>query len=174
MTKGCFILSVGRFLTKIWLRQFVGWFRKKMSFSHCRQLYTMTQDGVGGGVMKNHQMQGGQGNKKTLHVTSHAERPGPESLLFWNFFRMTKSSRKAYFLREKSGSLERKPPRLGIGIFWIFWHLRHFRALSIWKKQGPFNPWSPLLGLTKKVWCRKACITICPAPDEWCLVSCMR
>jgi hypothetical protein len=56
--------------------------------------------------------------------------------------------RKAYFLRVKLGSLERKLPRLGIDIFWIFWHLTHFRAISLWKKQGPFHPWSFWWGLS--------------------------
>ncbi len=31
----------------------------------------------------------------------------------------------------------------------IFWHLRHFRAISLWKKQGPFYPWSFWWGLTQ-------------------------
>ncbi len=31
--------------------------------------------------------------------------------------------------------------------FWIFCHLRHFRARSLWKKQGPFHPWSFWWGL---------------------------
>jgi hypothetical protein len=53
------------------------------------------------------------------HVdASHGEWPGIESsLLFYNFFILSKSWRKAYFLRVKLGSLERKLPRLGIDIF---------------------------------------------------------
>ncbi len=47
----------------------------------------------------------------------------------------------------KFGSLERKLPRLGKDIFLIFWHWRHFRAISLWKKQGPFHPWSFWWGL---------------------------
>ena len=53
------------------------------------------------------------------HVdASHGEWPRIESsLLFCNFFILSKSLRKAYFLRVKLGSLERKLPRLGIDIF---------------------------------------------------------
>jgi hypothetical protein len=88
------------------------------------------------------------------HVdASHAEWPRIKSfLLFCNFFILSKSLRKAYFLRVKLGSLERKLPRLGIDIFWIFWHLRHFRAMSLWKKQGPFRPWSFWWGLREDFW----------------------
>jgi hypothetical protein len=38
-------------------------------------------------------------------------------LAFWKLFSTTKSSRKAYFLNEKLGSLERKLHGLGIDIF---------------------------------------------------------
>ncbi len=69
---------------------------------------------------------------------------------FVTFFILSKSLRKAYFLRVKLGSLERKLPRLGIDIFLNFWHLRHFRAISLWKKQGPFHPWSFWWGLIKR------------------------
>jgi hypothetical protein len=67
------------------------------------------------------------------HVdASHAEWPRIESsLLFCNFFILSKSLRKAYFLRVKLGSLERKLPRLGIDIFLNFLTLRHFRAISL-------------------------------------------
>jgi hypothetical protein len=34
--------------------------------------------------------------------------------------------------------------------FWIFWHIRHFRAISLWKKRGPFRPWSFSLGLSRR------------------------
>jgi hypothetical protein len=56
------------------------------------------------------------------HVdASHAEWPRIESsLLFVTFFYIVKSLRKAYFLRVKLGSLERKLPRLGIDIFEFF------------------------------------------------------
>jgi hypothetical protein len=51
---------------------------------------------------------------------------GPDwSLLFGTFFRMTKSLRKAYFLMEKLGSLERKFPRLR-GVFLNFSTLKTF------------------------------------------------
>jgi hypothetical protein len=46
-------------------------------------------------------------------VASRVERPRTDSS---NFFKITKSLRKAYFPREKLGSLERKLPVLGIGI----------------------------------------------------------
>ncbi len=45
-------------------------------------------------------------------------------------------------MSKKLGSLESKIQRLGIDIFLSFWHLRHFRAISLWKQQGPFRPWS--------------------------------
>ncbi len=88
------------------------------------------------------------------HVdASHGEWSRIESsLLFCNFF-MSKSLRKAYFLRVKLGSLERKLPRLGIDIFLNFWHLRHFRAISLRKKQGPFHPWSFWSGLIHTCMC---------------------
>ncbi len=58
---------------------------------------------------------------------SHGEWPRIESsLLFCNFFVLSKSLRKAYFLRVKLGSLERKLPRLGIDIFLNFLTLKAF------------------------------------------------
>ncbi len=62
------------------------------------------------------------------HVdASHAEWPRIESsLLFVTFFILSKSLRKAYFLRVKLGSLERKLPRLGIDIFLNFLSLKTF------------------------------------------------
>ncbi len=50
-------------------------------------------------------------------------------------------------MSKKLGSLESKLKRLGLDIFLIFWHLSHFRAISLWKKQGPFHPWSFWWGL---------------------------
>ncbi len=96
------------------------------------------------------------------HVdASHAEWPRIESsLLFCYFFILSKSLKKACFLRVKWGSLERKLPRLGIDIFRICWHLRHFRAISLWKKQGPFHPWSFWWGLTNTVSPVWACLCI--------------
>ena len=47
-------------------------------------------------------------------------------LLFCNFFILSKSLRKAYFLRVKLGSLERKLPRLGIDICLNFLSLKTF------------------------------------------------
>jgi hypothetical protein len=75
------------------------------------------------------------------HVdASHGEWPRIESsLLFCNFFILSKSLRKAYFLRAKLGSLERKLPRLGIDIFLNFLTLKSNKPL---KKQGPFHPCS--------------------------------
>ncbi len=52
-------------------------------------------------------------------------------------------------MSKKLGSLESKLKRVGIDIFLIFWHLRHFRAINLWKKQGPFHPWSFWWGLIK-------------------------
>ncbi len=49
----------------------------------------------------------------------------------------------------KLGSLERELTKGGLDIFLIFWHFRHFRAISLWKKQGPFRPWSFWWGLKK-------------------------
>ena len=62
------------------------------------------------------------------HVdASHGEWPRIESsLLFCNFFILSKSLRKAYILRVKLGSLERKLPRLGIDIFSNFLTLKTF------------------------------------------------
>jgi hypothetical protein len=58
---------------------------------------------------------------------SHGEWPRIESsLLFVTFFILSKSLRKAYFLRVKLGSLERKLPRLGIDIFLNFLTLKTF------------------------------------------------
>ena len=56
------------------------------------------------------------------HVdASHGEWPRIESsLLFCNFIYIVKIIEKAYFLRVKLGSLERKLPRLGIDIFLNF------------------------------------------------------
>jgi hypothetical protein len=45
---------------------------------------------------------------------------------FVTFFILSKSLRKAYFLRVKLGSLERKLPRLGIDIFLNFLTLKTF------------------------------------------------
>ncbi len=58
-----------------------------------------------------------------LNIFNHMQRgQGPEigPCFFITFFRMTKSLRSSYFLRKKLGSLERKLPRLGIGIFLFF------------------------------------------------------
>jgi hypothetical protein len=66
------------------------------------------------------------------HVdASHAEWPRIESsLLFCNFFILSKSLRKAYFLRVKLGSLERKLPRLGIDIFLNFFDILEQKAFE--------------------------------------------
>ncbi len=62
------------------------------------------------------------------HVdASHGEWPRTESsLLFVTFFLLSKSLGKAYFLRVKLGSLERKLQRLGIDIFLNFLTLKTF------------------------------------------------
>ena len=62
------------------------------------------------------------------HVdASHGEWPRIESsLLFCNFFYIVKIMRKAYFLRVKLVSLERKLLRLGIDIFLNFLTLKTF------------------------------------------------
>ncbi len=63
VSKKCFILSGEHFVAKIWLWQFWADFDKK-AFLHSRQLYTLTQDGVGGwGLVLNQHVWDGQGLK---------------------------------------------------------------------------------------------------------------
>ncbi len=50
-------------------------------------------------------------------------------------------------MSQKLGSLAKKLTIGGLDIFFTFWRLRHFRAISLWKKQGPFHPWSFWWGL---------------------------
>jgi hypothetical protein len=57
-------------------------------------------------------------------------------------FKNEENTEKAYFAREKLGSLKRKLPVLGLGIFNIFLQLRHFKSLSLQKQQGHFHPWT--------------------------------
>jgi hypothetical protein len=69
-------------------------------------------------------MRDGQGQKILAFVTliPHMQSGQGQNhpCFFGTFFIMSKSLRKAYFLRVKLGSLERKLPRLGIDIFLIF------------------------------------------------------
>jgi hypothetical protein len=64
---------------------------------------------------------------------------------FETFFRMTNLLRKAYFLREKLGSLERKLPRLGIGNFWNFLALTTFWSINSLKKARSFSSLAKLI-----------------------------
>ena len=50
--------------------------------------------------------------------------------------------------------------------FWIFWHLRHFRAISLWKKQGPFRPWSFWWGLKESLFLKFFDI-LCNKASRW-------
>jgi hypothetical protein len=63
--------------------------------------------------------------KSRLVITCRDAKGNIGPCFFGTFFRMTKSLRKAYFLMEKLGSLERKFPRLR-GVFLNFSTLKTF------------------------------------------------
>jgi hypothetical protein len=89
----------------------------------------------------------------SLVDASHGEWPRIESfLLFVTFFILSKSLRKAYFLRVKLGSLERKLPRLGIDIFLNFLTLKTFQSNKPLKKARPFSSLVILMRVEKPVW----------------------
>jgi hypothetical protein len=84
------------------------------------------------------------------HVdASHGEWPRIESsLLFCNFFYIVKIIEESLFSEGEIGFTRKKTSKTrNRYFFWIFWHFRHFRAISLWKKQGPFHPWSFWWGL---------------------------
>ncbi len=115
----------------------------------------------GGGIMRSRFWQArGEGgdryNTTTCRIASHAEWPRIESsMLFCNFFYFVKIIEKSLFSEGEIGFTRKKTSKLGINIFWIFWHLKHFRAISLWKKQGPFRPWSFWWGLMNRFYALK-------------------
>jgi len=80
---------------------------------------------------------------------SHGEWPRIESsLLFLYLFYIVKIIEKSLFYEPEIGFIGKITYWRRIRYFFlIFWHLRHFRAISFWKKQGPFHPWSFWWGL---------------------------
>ncbi len=80
----------------------------------------------GGGWREDQHMWDGQGLK--------------DPFFSYSFHRITKSWRKAYFMREKLGSFKRNFFGGGLGIFLDI--LTHFRAFSFRKEQGSFCPLS--------------------------------
>ncbi len=111
----------------------------KKSFSHSWQLYTVTQAahvfGWWWGVEGGPAYVGWPRIKRSLYFLKHflESQNHREKLILWgrNWVHW-----QGNFLKEDKI------------FFWIFWHLRHFRVLSLWKKQGPFRPWPFWWGLT--------------------------
>ena len=84
---------------------------------------------------------------------SHGEWQRIESsLLFCNYFYIVKIIEKNLFSEGEIGFTRKKTSKTRNIFLWIFWHLRHFRAISLWKKQGPFHPWSFWWGLTYNIY----------------------
>jgi hypothetical protein len=90
----------------------------------------------------------GSGDPCISHVdASHGEWPRIESsLLFCNFFYIVKIIEKSIFSEVDIGFTRKKTSKTRKRYFFEF-----FREISLWKKQGPFHPWSFWWGLNM-VW----------------------
>jgi hypothetical protein len=85
------------------------------------------------------------------------------SLLFLTFFRITKSSRKTYFICEKLSSLKRLLLGVGLDIIFIFLHLTLSPAALL---HPPCQEALGHIGLSKKDICREKIVLVTSAMSD--------